>query len=475
MKSPYQNPWIKSAFFLCCCYWFFLACSSEFIVLHDSIGYEQSGRLINTQGWSEYFRTGPNREPFYPFLISLSMKIGDFFSISFESILIMIQIFLLYLTQLITLQILKILKVNQIISALTILYMGFSPALINSTFCLFSEIAAFPILPAIVLISFYAIKSIQTLQPSSLISSKTRFIFLSLGLTLLLATLTKAVFELITPLILFIVGIISFTLTQKQNRQKILHYFIIAIVSFYIPLSGYKYFNFKYNGNFAVTDRGAWALYGNTERRMIPLTWNRFKAALSYTAGHGFCRSFFDENTCTEWSYVASDNYGTKQRKILEGQGLSTSDVNKALLKLSVHKALENPAQYFLLWFVEGMKMMVWESLDMAYVLLSDSLLHIYNISWLKFGIFFLMPISILLSILITTSFIILKINHKPSLFFHEDQNVMLSLIVCLIIFYISFYAFFFILARYAFPLASLYFILIAFSLNWLKIATKKS
>ncbi len=470
MNTPYPNLWIKSALFLCGCYWFFIACSSEFIILHDSIGYEHAGRLINTQGWSEFFRTGPNREPFYPFLISLSMKIGDFFSISFESILILNQICLLYFTQLITLKILNILKVHQIICAFTVLYMGFSPALVNSTFCLFSEIAAFPIVPAIVLLSFYAIKSIQNLNTSSSlsISPKTRFIFLSLGLILLLATLTKAVFEMIAPLILFLVGIISFTLTQKQNRKKLLQVLIIAVLFFYIPLSGYKFLNFKYNGNFTVTDRGAWALYGNTERRMIPLTWNRFKAALSYTAGHGFCRSLFDENTCTEWSYVASDNYGTKQRKALENQGLSTSDVNKKLIKLSIDKALQNPAQYVLLWLVEGMKMLVWESLDMAYVLLSNSLLNIYNIAFLKFGIFFLMPMSILISILTTTSFMMLKIKHKPSLFFHEDQNLMLCLIFCLMIFYISFYAFFFILARYAFPLASLYFILIAFSLNWL-------
>lgn len=262
MNTPYPNLWIKSALFLCGCYWFFIACSSEFIILHDSIGYEQIGQLINTQGWVEYFRTGPNREPFYPFLISLSMKIGDFFSISFESILILIQICLLYLTQLITLRILNILKVNQIISALTVLYMGFSPALVNSTFCLFSEIAAFPIVPAIVLLSFYAIKSIQGLNVSSLISAKTRFIFVSLGLILLLATLTKAVFEMIAPLILFMIGMISFILTQKQNRKKVLHLLIMAVLCFYIPLAGYKFLNFKYNGNFTVTDRGAWALYG---------------------------------------------------------------------------------------------------------------------------------------------------------------------------------------------------------------------
>lgn len=469
MNNPYQNLWVKSALFCCCCYWFLIACSSEFIILHDSIGYEHAGHLINTQGWLEYFRTGPNREPFYPFLISLSMKIGDFFSISFESILVLIQIFLLFLTQFITLKILNILKVNPIISAFTILYLGFSPALINSTFCLFSEIAVFPTVPAIVLLSFYAIKSIQKPNASSSvsISLQTRFVFVSLGLILLLATLTKAVFEMIAPLILFLVGIISLTLTQKQNRKKVLHLLIITVLSFYIPLSGYKFLNFKYNGNFTVTDRGAWALYGNTERRMIPLTWNRFKAALSYTAGHGFCRSFFDENTCTEWSYVASDNYGTKQRKTLENQGLSTSDVNKKLIRLSVDKALENPAQYFLLWLVEGMKMLVWESLDMAYVILSNSLLNIYNIAFLKFGIFFLMPISILMSILTTTSLIIFNIKDKQSLFFHEDQNLMLSLILGLMVFYISFYAFFFILARYAFPLASLYLILTAFSLNW--------
>ncbi len=429
------------------------------IIQDDSIGYEYLGKLINEKGLIEYFRTGPNREPLYPFLIALSMKMGHAFSISYQTIQIFFQIFCLFLTQILTLKILRLLHINKIITALTILYMGFSPALINSTFCLYSEITAFPFMPAIVLCLYFSYKAI-ILPTDKKILYRTAVIT---GLTLLAATFNKGVFEIITPLLL--AGMLLIILWEKRRLTKpILSFFIIAISLFYIPITAYKYLNLKYNGNFALTDRGAWALYGNTERRMIPLTRERFIGALASVGGQGTCRLFSNEAMCTEWSYVASDNYGAMKRQALEIQGLSPQAVNDQLIKLSLEKILSNPPQYVLLWIIEGLKMMIWECLEMAYVILSDSLMKVYNIVPLKMTIFFTMPILILISLIQTMCFLSSKVKSMPDALGNDDQTLILLFVIVLIFTYVGLYSFFFILARYAFPLASLYFILIAFT-----------
>lgn len=458
-----QSPlFIKLAFLLSFIYWFFLACSSQMILLHDSIGYESLGRLISQQGWIEYFKTGPNREPLYPFLIALSMKMGDFFKISYQSIQIIIQIILLLLTQLFAFQILKLLKIQNVIIALTIFYLGISPALINSTFCLFSEISIFPFLPAIVLMTYRSLIcliSIKSIQKNILNA-------IVLGMLLLLATLTKAVFEMITPVIYFLFFLIFICMKKQSYFRQALIFLMISAAVYYIPLSAYKYLNLKYNGNFTLTDRGSWALYGNTERRMQPLTAKRFLTAVSYIGGHGFCRQFFNDQECTEWSYVASDNFGAKKRQELQSRGYSDQKLNNELIKLSVQKTCSNLPQYFILWIIEGMKMLVWESVAMAYVLLSNSLLKIYNYIPLQLVVFFSMPLAISASLIQTCCFVALRWKKYKASLNNNPEILILLIILILLSLYISFYSFFFILARYAFPLASLYVILIAFSLN---------
>ena len=39
------------------------------VIIVDASFYEKLGKMIHEAGWETYFRTGPHREPFYPFLI----------------------------------------------------------------------------------------------------------------------------------------------------------------------------------------------------------------------------------------------------------------------------------------------------------------------------------------------------------------------------------------------------------------------
>jgi len=137
---------LPGALALCWLYWLYLFLASQMEIAMDASGYEILGSRIYQQGWDEYFRTGPNREPLYPFVISLAMRIGDFFSWPYPAVQKTFQILMLGFSQLLALRILRTLKVNQIVRAFVILYLGFSPALVNSAFSLFSEILTYPLM-----------------------------------------------------------------------------------------------------------------------------------------------------------------------------------------------------------------------------------------------------------------------------------------------------------------------------------------
>ena len=64
------------AFLIPLIYWIYLLFSSQMVIQYDSLDYEQLGRILKQDGWLEYFKTGPNREPIYPLLISWAMRIA---------------------------------------------------------------------------------------------------------------------------------------------------------------------------------------------------------------------------------------------------------------------------------------------------------------------------------------------------------------------------------------------------------------
>jgi hypothetical protein len=466
MKAKKTFPLIFSpvaiVFFFSWMYWIYLASSSQMIIGHDAVGYERLGRLLAEQGFGEYLRTGPNREPFYPFIIAVSMKCERLFSISYQTIQMFIQIIFLFSTQLLIHSVLKKLNIRSWLSAITLLYIGFSPALINSTFCLYSEIATFPFILIAILLSWHAIQDLDETKPSRPILKG-----LLLGGCFLILTFTKAIFELITPL--FLMFIVILLLRERPKQNKILLIVLSALLIFYVPLISYKWANKKYNGNYSLTDRGAWALYGNTERRLMPLTKERFLSCLASVPGYGFCNLFFKQETCRFWSYETSDDLGARKRQEVERLYSRTEKVNNELLRLSVKKVLEQPFQYALIWFVESFKMFFWESLAMAYVLLSNQLLNIYNVQPLQIMFFAIPPLFSCAGILYSCFFLI---KHHRSL--DRATFNLLSLTVVLIILYNALYSLFFINARYAFPIASLYLILFAFSTQSLLDSFKK-
>jgi len=463
INTPFWKSPIVCVFLLSLVYWLYLSMTTRINFVYDSVSYENLGRMIETQGWNSYFTTGPNREPLYPLLVAASMSIGHITGLAYAQVMALLGVGIMFLTQLLTYRILRILNIHRGVCILVLSYLALSPSLNNCAFSLYSEIAALPLILGIVLVSFYAWEAITKNNRQQAISYGAL-----LGILLTAATMVKAVFECITPVYLIILFMTIF-LAKKEiassSRQKVgtprndtlkLLLCLAASASFYyVPITGYKYLNLHYNGNFAITDRGSWALYGNTARRMEPLTFKRFAEAVSYAPGAGVCNSLFGPKECDFWSYRQSDEMGMLKQDELSTQHLSPEKINADLIKMSAQKAIHKPFQYFLLTLVESVKMFFWESTRIGFVSYPNWLQRIYDIKFLNDALRFFMSLVTMAAV---AALWYSALNPKKS-----PLGFLLGLMIFL---YIFFFSFFFILTRYALPIAPLYLIAIGAWLN---------
>ncbi len=459
------SPLILTAFILSFLYWIYLSFICQMYLWHDAIGYEYLGELLYKKGWLAYFKTGPNREPIYPYLISLSMHLADHFSTSYKTIQIFIQILILFGTQILTYLLLKKAKIHTYITAITLLYLGFSPAMFISTFRLYSEIAAYPFVLLIIFFSIHTWHNIHTTHPKKykpLILSS-----LFLGLSFLGAVFVKGIFELIFPIYIFpfiLFAILTFIQNNKKHTTQTFISILILLLSFYIPLNAYKLANKTYNGNFTLTDRGPWALYGNTARRMEPLTMKRFLMAVTYVPRPESCYALFGKEDCQVWHYSESDKFGFTKLAELKHTNLSSKEIDKKLVHLSIKKILENPFQYGLFWMLEGTKLFFWEFTSMAYVVYPDWMIKLFYYKPFYLGLNALMT---LLSFLAFIHLAIFNWHHKKNIFTIDttptEPTIFAFSVFILISAYMAIHCFFFVLPRYVFPIVPLYLISIAF------------
>ena len=449
--------WIRVAFFLTLSYWFYLMCTVEMLILDDAIGYESLGKLIYQSGWKEYLTTGPHREPLYPFLVALSMSLADKFHVSYQSVQILAQFALLFLTQWLVFSVLRKLRVRDTITALTILYLGFSPAMTNSALRLYSEILTFPLVLGIIVHS-------ENLW-SDIYSGKT-FRFSQgavLAVFFLLLTLIKGIFELITPIFLLLLIMClwkSFLKQDKHVRKQLILFLALFMMVYFVPVNLYKAASKQFNGQYTLTDRGPWALYGNTARRTEPLGGRQFLIALSYVPGWGTCHAFFGPQACAYWSYTESDKLGAAKREELKQKYPAHQEqANRQLIALSVQKALHNPLQYALFASLEGLKLVFWDSVAMAHAIYPEDVMRVYDITALKLAVFFVIPI-VTMTAIGSAIFSLWRNRHK--IFTQTDNTSLILIILLFLLIYISCHAIFYVDPRYSFSLAPLYLILIA-------------
>ena len=262
MKKSSDKLSLLAAFIIPLLYWAYLLFTSQSEVVWDSLDYEVLGKMLKEQGWVEFFKTGPNREPLYPLLISIAMRLADGLNVSYLKVLDILQFFCLFCSQILTLKILQKLKINHFIIAAIILYLGLSPALVNFALSVYSEILTLPLILAVILLSYTIFSHLKKATKPTIIVGG-----ILLGTLLILLTLVKGIFELICPLFLLSsLLLLPQFLKNKMARQYIL-LLVVSLLSFYALLFSYKSLNKHYNGVFTLTSRGPWALYGFAARR----------------------------------------------------------------------------------------------------------------------------------------------------------------------------------------------------------------
>jgi hypothetical protein len=460
-----EEPGLLAAFLLPLVYWIYLAVYTRMDIVHDAVAYEWLGKFIYKEGWIAFFKNGPNREPLYPALVALSMRLADLWQVDYQSIQKIIQIFILGLTQWLSYRLMQSLKIHKTVMAVVLLYLGLSPAIVNSAFSLYSEIITYPLMLSLIFVAFYAWKSIRDDKPNQVILWSAAF-----TVNFLLLTAAKAIFTAVFILFLPLFILLGIHALRHQKRTIVLctALFLFFTVSLYhISVAEYKFLNWKYNGHFVITDRGYWALYGNTERRMQPMNPRRVLPSLAYAAGEGVCHSLFKEEECLFWSYQTSDMYGTAKQHEVEAQRLPPDKANAVLLSLAKKKAMENPLQYVFFMGVESLKMFFWESTKIGFVTYPGQLKKIFDFTLLKNGLRFGLFLLSLSSFLLTWTLVIK--NRRKIFNAYTSQNE--ELLFCFFILvsisaFVLAYSFFFVLTRYALPVAPLFLILIAYTLN---------
>lgn len=453
-KNSILQETVNVAFLISISYWIYLLLTTRMAIVFDAIEYESLGKMLSEQGWIEFFKTGPIREPFYPALIAFSMKLGKMFSFPYQFIQVLIQLLILFLTQILTLRILKLLKINNLLSALTILYMGISPAIVNSALSLFSEIATYPL---ILIIVFSIYKSWL-----SFTGARNRVILLAVvtSLSFVIIVSIKGIFELVTPLLIFLILVTAFSTRNRKLISNALIYLTVFFVVFYSLISVYKLINKNFNGHFTVRERGPEILYLDTTRRMEPMNGERFLTVLTSTPGAGLCKSIFGELKCHCWD--CWDHNGTFLKKVeeMKKSNMPREERNKTFVMLSKQKILQNPAQYILLIVLEGAKMFFWESTQIGFVAYPAGLTKLFAIRPLNNGLRLGMSFLTLFAIL----YLIVLLYRERNNFLKADSPLLFLFLSLLFIFsFVAPYTIFCTITRYYLSIAPLFLIIIAY------------
>lgn len=459
-KGPVCNFALDKAygfiFLACIFYWLYLLPNAHMAIKFDAVGYEQLGEMIHEKGWLEYFKTGPNREPLYPASIAGSMYIGNLISRPYRVIQATLQIGLLFLTQVLTLSLLKKLRIDHRVALPIILYLGFSPALVNTAFSLFSEIMIIPLVPAIILSN---VKAWEAIQNSSAVKAALwglgcAFLFLS-------AIFVKGVFQYIfySFLIPYLVwGVRSWFVKKRDISLKIFIFAAIGVVIVNSFVISYKMMNKRFNGQYEFTNRFTELLYGNAVKRTNEISARIWGAHIVSVPGAGVCRRFFNEDECRYCEFQQADDFKSPLSGLLwgvpEGQRVGKT------LAYVVERFWQRPLQYLALMAIESLRMLFWESSQIGLVEYPQWLSSIFNSSIFSNGIRAILSLLTIFAVCFVVFFLFNVKKHGIAM---EGRRLVLSFVILMILSYTGLYALFSIITRYALVMAPLYLLCVAF------------
>jgi hypothetical protein len=372
------------AVFIIVIVWGYLIAASRMDISADAIGYQDFGRQISEQGLPGIFLNGPNREPVFPLMIAGAMRLGAVMHVDYQIIQKVMHLGVILLSLGLMALILRRLKVRPRVMLAVLLYWGLSPAIINSGMSLFSEIATYPVVLLLIL---------AVLNAWERAWEGRRFWRASAVLCALAAmgvVLVKSYFEI--GFIFFFapfLGGAGYCLFRK-DPSRAWRLFAVFILSAGLVFSGchvYRSLNDRYNGQYAMTDRGSWALYGKTVRRVEPLTIGKIKAAILTIPGEGICRKFASEKDCFDVSYLAGDLPGMTEIARRLNSGMSKNEVNRSLVRESVQMIERHPWQCAFYSSCEWVKFLFWETTKTGFVMYPGWLERVYASELVRYAL----------------------------------------------------------------------------------------
>ena len=469
-----KNTYVKWAFIIPLLWWIYLFFTTQIVVVFDAASYEDLGKMIVHQGWGEFFRTGPNREPLFPAMVAWSMQLGEWWGIAYYYPLKMIGTLFLLLTMVFSYRLMRMLSIPRIIACLAVFYLGVSPVMTNSSMRLWSEFAAYP---WVVLAVLWTIKSWRVMDN---VADDRRGMLKAIGhgamvgLMFLLIMSVKAVAEGVLLFYLWpFYGLIvaSWRRGSFLKAKHVIMFCLAALLVFEGAVNMYKWENYQANGHFVFTPRGDWFLYGNTACRMQPLSLRRLGAAVAYVPGLGVCPAIFGTDDCDFWSDRHAEDVAQAKREAFKAQGATEAELSQYYIYDSIRMILSNPLQAVGLWAVEAHKIFFWES-SIAFVAYPD---------WLE-GIFYAPGLMNSLKIVLALfswgacvfSFCYLCFYRRAYWRQSHSQVWVLFWVLNFIFWFAAMYSVFFVIDRYAFPLVSLFLVLLAFMVHkWLRFFVK--
>ncbi len=472
MAQLYYRSSLACVSLICLAYWTFLIQSTEMQVVFDAIGYEDGGKVVAQKGGLAYFKAGLNREPLYSFIIAFCMKLGEHFHISYQIFQKILQIGLLFITQILFLIILRAMDIHKVIQILALLYLGFSPALLNASLSLFSEVATFPFVLGGVFLLYRSWQVIRGARKGSII-----FFGVLTGLDFLFIAWVKGIYMLVFFIVLmhFIVAAIYFHQKNKiLSRNKSLQFLCLTALVFFLGVFSIFFLNHKYNGHFQYTTRTTNSLFGSAYKRTQPLTPRIVLAHIANIPGQGVCLRFFSEEECKYCEFLSADYFsGTVLAAKLNNVPEEKREQEAGHLIVAQIKT--NPIQYILFMGYESLRMFFWESTKIGFVTYPPFLHKLYNLALFKDGL------RLLVSLITICSFVFIFLTlSKAKRYLFEDSSLGTRMQIgyfafMIILAHTFFYSFAFTLTRYALPIASLYLLcIVLFLQNFIKPQERK-
>ncbi len=231
----------------------------------------------------------------------------------------------------------------------------------------------------------------------------------------------------------------------------------------HVGVTVFKSFNKHYNGNYTITNRAPFMLYGNVARRIEPHHKDNLKAAIALILGEGVCRSVANDKDCRYWQFMTADGLGTDRLIALNTTISAQQDIDAQLIRETKDMVIEHPLPVVFFGIVEGLKMFFWESTQIGFVVYPAWLTHIYENNIFKSCIRLI--ISVITGIVVI-GFTVWSIRSKQS------DKLLLVLMAWVFIFLLTWIT---VLPRYVFPIVPVYFLMAACWLNQLSVKAGKT